>query len=64
MIVEFKCGGVSPRSGHGHARALFPQRSSTAGSVVGIPTESFRLTIQVGIVGRNELVAGVFEGGV
>jgi hypothetical protein len=31
---------------------------------VGIPIDSFRLTIEVGIGGRNELVAGVFEGGV
>ena len=57
-----KCVGVSPRSGHGHARTLFPQRSSTAGGAVGIPTESFRLTIQVGVEGRKELGPGVFEG--
>jgi hypothetical protein len=31
---------------------------------VGIPADFFRLTIEVGIGGRNELVAGVFEGAV
>lgn len=29
---------------------------------MGIPTESFRLTIQVGVEGRKELGPGVFEG--
>jgi hypothetical protein len=31
---------------------------------VDLPTDFFRLTIEVGIGGRNEIVAGVLEGGV